>query len=678
MNKPLVFISDLTHTIKGISANTFPLGASYVCSFVAEKLGDIFDFKLFKFPDDLSSAIISTPPDILCFSAYSWNLELSYKFASVYKRHNPKATIIFGGPNFPTEDEEKLEFLRFRANIDFFIELEGEFGVESVLRHLADNAFDCREVKASRVHMTNTTYLTLDNMLNSGPLERIMDVNQIPSPYLTGFLDKFFDSPLIPMLETTRGCPFTCSYCADGMKIKSRIARYQSSRVAAEVRYISDRVDTNNMLDLVITDLNFGMYKEDLVTASYIAQSQEAYGYPKRISAASGKNVPKRITQVAAMIDGWSPGGSIQSSDKDVLKAVRRQNLSLDAYKEVIVYLNSLDEAKTETEIILALPNDTLEKHFKSILFAIDNKVKSLRIFQAIMLIGTEMASPSYRLQYGLKTSFRILPGTVGLYNICGEHHAAPEIEEIITGSDCMSQNDYLNCRVMDLVVSTFYNNSIFEEVYSLLDSLSISPFRLISEIYNNIDRCSLLLGSIITRYKKETMELYKTYQEAYDFASNIDNIEMFSNGILGNNELLEGRARLFSNFGMVNQLLFTCLENIVNESGLMANDLKEYINALSRFIICRKDNLSGISFDREQIEVFDFDFKKISESLFKFDINEISNYKKCVKYRFFHTPEQSKYISSQWKTWSTHTAPLGKLLQNSNLNVLYRNFLEC
>ena len=47
-------------------------------------------------------------------------------------------------------------------------------------------------------------------------LDRIKDLDEIPSPYLNGMLDKFFDGKLTPFIETNRGCPFTCSFCHTG------------------------------------------------------------------------------------------------------------------------------------------------------------------------------------------------------------------------------------------------------------------------------------------------------------------------------------------------------------------------------------------------------------------------------------------------------------------------------
>ena len=184
VRKPVVYISDLTHTVNGISANTFPLGSSYVFAYAKSKLGDLLDFDLFKFPDDLSDAITTNPPNVLCFSAYSWNLEISYKFAEVCKKKFPKTVVLFGGPNFPTDEQEKIEFLKERPAIDFFIELEGEYGVEDTLQKLIDHNFDALELKNKLVSITNTTYLVNDKLI-TGPQDRIQNVNDLPSPYLS-------------------------------------------------------------------------------------------------------------------------------------------------------------------------------------------------------------------------------------------------------------------------------------------------------------------------------------------------------------------------------------------------------------------------------------------------------------------------------------------------------------
>ena len=213
MKKINIWLSDLTHTAQGISAATFPLGVSFVYSYAKKVFGNEFNFDLFKFPSHLDKALSKQLPTVLSFSNYSWNFELAYKFASVVKQHNPNVVTIFGGPNFPTVTEEMLEFLGKCSNIDFYIELEGELGFVSLLKKLAKYNFDSAKLKKNGETLLNTSYV-YENRLIHGPKDRIKNVNDIPSPYLTGALDKFFDLPLVPMVETTRGCPFSCTFCS--------------------------------------------------------------------------------------------------------------------------------------------------------------------------------------------------------------------------------------------------------------------------------------------------------------------------------------------------------------------------------------------------------------------------------------------------------------------------------
>ena len=117
-----IYLADLTHTGKGIHASTFPLGMAYVAAYAKQELGNEFDIEVFKFPQDLSEAIIKNPPKILSFSNYSWNFELGYKFASLAKEKFPDIITIFGGPNFPVASAERKEFLEKKNIIYFYIQ----------------------------------------------------------------------------------------------------------------------------------------------------------------------------------------------------------------------------------------------------------------------------------------------------------------------------------------------------------------------------------------------------------------------------------------------------------------------------------------------------------------------------------------------------------------------------
>ena len=180
---------------------------------------------------------------------------------------------------------------------------------------MIENNFNTSALKKKQTKIVNTSYFFEDSFI-SGPIERIKDINNIPSPYLTGVLDEFFDHPLVPLLETTRGCPFSCTFCADGLPEKSKIIRRNPERTKEELLYIAKRVKNNN--ELMISDLNFGMYKQDLETAKMVAEIQKKYNYPTIIDTPAGKNMPERTIQVASTMKGWLMGGAIQSTDSDV------------------------------------------------------------------------------------------------------------------------------------------------------------------------------------------------------------------------------------------------------------------------------------------------------------------------------------------------------------------------
>ena len=88
-----------------------------------------------------------------------------------------------------------------------------------LIKRLSNYDFNFEVLKNNSEKMINTTY-SFQNTLISGPIDRIKDINTVPSPYLSGSLDEFFNLPLIPMLENTRVCPFSCTFCADGLASK--------------------------------------------------------------------------------------------------------------------------------------------------------------------------------------------------------------------------------------------------------------------------------------------------------------------------------------------------------------------------------------------------------------------------------------------------------------------------
>jgi len=670
--KKAIWISDLTHTAQGIGANGFPLGASYIYAYAKKIFGDEFDFKLFKLPAHLEEDLRSTSPTIFSFSNYSWNLELGYKFAFLAKQRDPNVVTVFGGPNFPTDENEKLNFLKKKPAIDFYIELEGELGFVDLVKVLTENNFNAKQLKKLGKKIINTCYI-YDDKLITGSIERIKDINIIPSPYLTGVLDQSFQLPLIPMIETTRGCPFTCTFCADGLDIKSKINRYETQRTREELQLIAKNI--NKVDELIVTDLNFGMYKQDMETAKEIANIQKNYNYPISVDAPAGKNMPKRIISIASIIKGWSMGGVIQSSDPDVLKAIRRSNISISAYQDLIDFGNKQKANRTYTEIILGLPSDTKEKHFESLRLGVEKSVNNLRMHQAMLLTGTEMASKRDREKYGLVTKFRTLPGNVGNYNILNEEHPVAEIEEIVVGSNTLSMNDYVECRIMNLIIKTFYNNNIFNEIHSMQRAMGISPFDCLLYIKDHEEMYTEKVKKIIKSFVTETTEdLFDTREKADEYVLSPNVINKYINGELGTNELFLHSALLFNEFEDISDLIFESVKRVIKQKGLLTPLIENYLADLKRFTLMRK-NIPLNNTESVLLGEFEYDFETIHKSEYFLNPNSISKLKTPIQLKFFHTNKQQKHITNQQKLYSNHALGLGRLLQQTNLSLVFRSF---
>ena len=673
--KKKVYSADLTHTGNGTMALTFPLGTAYVVSYAKKILEKDFSFKLFKYQDRLSQAISNDPPDILALSNYCWNIELGYTLINWAKNINPNLIVILGGPNFPTEVLEKKAFFKSRPLVDFYIESEGEIGFVKVLEKLKEFDFNTEALKKAQENIINCCYLNGDNLVQA-KIERIKDVNILPSPYLDGTLDEFFELPLIPMLETTRGCPFSCTFCADGLSFKNKIYSYDLQRVKDEIKYICDNV--KNMDELRFSDLNFGMYKQDVETSEYVAELQSKFGWPKLIRASLGKNRPDRIIQVAKILKGTLVmGAAQQSSDEEVLENIKRSNISAKAYGELLGFMHETNKkAKTFTEFILGIPGDSKKTHFNSLKHGVDHGVNTIRMFQAILLSGTEMANSETREKFKLLTKHRVLTGAVGRYQFGEKNIPVTEIEEIIVGSKDMTFDDYVSCRKMDLLIETFHNNALFEEFFLSLKTLGISEWECLVYIFEHDELYTPKMKGIMSSYIKATKDgLYDSYEQAKEYSVRKGRFEKHLSGEIGSLELVEHKGKLYHELESLVNVVTNVAKIFMKKHEVLTEANVDYLEQLGNYILCAKGNI--VNPELELFQNFNYDWKSIDKLDFNVNPSKLKRSNKVIPFRFFHDIGQKKQIRNALALHPNH--PTGApLIYNQNLKMLYRNFDLC
>ena len=323
-----ILIADLTHTgSKSYSPNLMPYPIGCIKSYLLEYSthSSELSVEIFKDPQKFIDAFFSKKPAVIGFGNYVWNLELSTDLAREIKLLSPNTLIVFGGPNFPLEDKRREEWLRKRPFVDVYVVGDGEEGFRKIVDEWC-KTHDINKVKQKEI--PGCYSLINDKLCKTAEFSpRIEDLDKIPSPYLKGYLDEFLeDSRLSPLLESNRGCPFTCTFCVDGTDSRSKIYHKSVSRFEQELEYVATRYKGKM---LTIADLNFGMYARDIEISNGIARIKEKYDYPYYIQVSAGKNNKPRILECASILKGsMGLAASVQSLDKQVLENVKRNNIS--------------------------------------------------------------------------------------------------------------------------------------------------------------------------------------------------------------------------------------------------------------------------------------------------------------------------------------------------------------
>jgi len=665
-----VYFADLTHTAQGIMSKIFPIGTATVAAYARQELGEEIGVKLFKFPEELDKALCKNIPEILCLSNYAWNLQIANTFAKAAKKKKPDLTVVFGGPNFPDSTVERTQFLKKYSSIDFYIIGEGEEGFVNLYKKLKEYGMDSGKLKARKEAVPSCAYV-IDEELILGENSRINNLNKVPCPYQMGLLDPFFSMPLIPIIETTRGCPFQCSFCADGKKTADRIFRYDEEKITKTLEYIAQRA--KNCDELIIADLNFGMYDFDISTANTLCRLQKETGYPLTIKASAGKNKPEKIINITNILKGSGfLGAALQSTDPEVLKAIKRDNIPTEKIMNLAEFGKEQGNP-TYTEIILGLPQDSKEKHFESLRVGVDMGLNSIRMYQLMLLAGTEMASPESRKTFEMIIKWRVLPGCAGNYQILGKEYRIAEYEEIVVGNKTLSFNDYLECRLMNLLVETFINNALFEEIFGLIQAIGLSRFDCLLFILNHPETYPESIKSYFDSYINDTTsDLFETEKELLEHIDQEGSIENYVSGTKGRNELLYHKALCYLSFQDLNNMLCMAALKFLDENGKLTKKIKDYIESLRNFSLLRKKSFENTNL--EYVESFKYDFKALSKKNFEIDPNHIEP---CGPFTFKikHNPSQISLIQNSLKIYGKSTSGLARLIQRSNLKKMFREF---
>ena len=388
--------------------------------------------------------------DIVGFSTYVWNKNYNYALARRLKELNPNCITIFGGPEMPITKKNIFEKLPF---VDAVIKSEGEI----ILRQLLDAITNNTPWEDIRGLVINRNGVAVD----TGNGDRISNLDELPSPYLTGVFDKIMSETQgvewNATVETNRGCPYACTFCDWGSLTYNKVKKFDLEKVFAELEWIGQ----NSCGFVTITDANFGMFVErDNAIADKLIEVQEKYGCPNSFSMSWAKDQKPEVFDIVFKLiknPKFNQGltVSVQSMDLDVLENIKRKNLAQHKI-ETIFALCDKNNVPVYTEIILGLPGetkDTWKEGFYKIYRAGNHT--GINILHAQLLENAEMNLLQKNL-YGI-TSVPVYDYMSGSYN----YNELQECVEVVTGTKDMPTEEMLDSQAFSWFMQTFHINGL-------------------------------------------------------------------------------------------------------------------------------------------------------------------------------------------------------------------------
>lgn len=580
-----IYLADLTHTGVGIATEAFPLNIGLIASYAKKRFGMEVDVCLFKYPEELSEAIRIETPHILGCSNYAWNSNLGYHFLSMAKSLHPEVITVFGGTNYPFDSKNQKKFLQQRPALDLHIFYEGEIAFASLVEKRL-SVSSSREVFDGPISGCQFLNKETEDLISGPPVERLKELDLIPSPYVTGILDKFFDGKLSPLLETARGCPFTCNFCNAGDRYFNKVNLFSDAYVRGEFEYVAKKASRVGAYHMTLCDNNFGMIPRDAGTAELVAQIKQKHGWPRTVTAWTGKNSKQRVIDATKLLgETLQISMSVQSMDPAVLVNIKRSNIRLEDYQAITHALNQQGRPQV-AEIIVPLPGETFETHRKAVRDLLDTEVASVITHTLQLLHGTPYKDDEeYVRRYGYQAKYRIVPLDFGIY----DGNPTFDTEAVSVVSRDFSLEDYLNSRRLLLLIDLCYNSNLFAALKKYIRSHNKKYSEWIDFLFDRLSQFPAEVSEIFKSFETETLsELWNSEEELMEHYSNPENYERLVRGDAGGNVLFRHKVLMMwqASDKWVNAIF--SISQIFLEKGESDNisQIRQEMEALKKFIL--------------------------------------------------------------------------------------------
>ena len=183
----------------------------------------IKEYTINQYTEDILADLYKEKADMVAFSCYIWNMGMVEELTELLHQIRPDMPIWFGGPEVSYDAAECLER---NPGVTGVIRGEGEETFHELMQYYIDGSGKLEDIRG-------IVYRENGQLVDNGWRE-VMDLNKVPFVYedMNDFKNK------IIYYETSRGCPFSCSYCLSSVDKKVRLR--DMSLVEKELQFFID------------------------------------------------------------------------------------------------------------------------------------------------------------------------------------------------------------------------------------------------------------------------------------------------------------------------------------------------------------------------------------------------------------------------------------------------------
>ena len=423
--------------------------------------------------DEILRDIYLEKPDVICFSCYIWNISFVKEIAEDLKKILPDSVFWAGGPEVSFDAEDFL-----KKNPGFFGVMVGEG--EETFREL------CRfyvDKKGSLEEIPGIAFGCGEKIRHNGWRE-IMDLSNVPFAYenMEDFRNK------IVYYESSRGCPFSCSYCLSSVDKKLRFRNLDL--VKKELQFFIDR----KVPQVKFVDRTFNCkHSHAMEIWKYILEHDNGItNFHFEISADLLKE------EELSLMEKMRPGLiqleiGVQSTNPETIKAIRR-TMDFKKLSEIVDRIHCFENIHQHLDLIAGLPYENYESFRNSF-----NQVYALKPEQ---------------LQLGF---LKVLKGSL-MKEMAQEYgiiHKEKETYEVLS-TKWLSYGEILKLKTVESMVEVYYNSGQFQNILNYMESFFEDAFSLYEELgkfyeekgYHSISHSRMRRYEILLEFLEQRQEI--------------------------------------------------------------------------------------------------------------------------------------------------------------------------